>query len=81
MRETIQNHNPYNGYDFRYRIKCNYCGEYIWTHSRGRDRLPREFLTCGEDELCAIQNGWFVGDGRHVCPKCVEVLLGEGLMP
>lgn len=81
MREVIQNCNQYDGYDFRYRLKCDNCGEHIWTHSRGTDRLPREFLTCGEDELCAMQYGWYIDNERHICPKCKEALVGKGLMP
>ena len=77
MREIIQNFNQYNGYDFRYRIKCDNCGEYI----RTRNGLPREFLTCGEDELCAIQFGWFVGDGLHLCPRCKDNCVEKGIMP
>lgn len=82
MRETIQYHNPYDGYDYNYRIKCDNCGEYLLNpQKRGMERLPREFRTCGEDELCAMSYGWSVNEGRHVCPKCTEELVAKGLNP
>ena len=83
MREKTQSTNSYGGNDFKYRVRCDYCGDYIWNpERRGMDRLPREFLTCGEDELCAISKGWRVSeDGRACCPKCKDELAEKGIMP
>ena len=82
MRETIQSTNLYGGYDFKYRIKCDICGEYIMNPTRrGKDCTPREFLTCGEDDLCAISKGWSLLEGGGACcPKCREELAAKRIV-
>lgn len=83
MRESIQSTNAYGGFDFKYRIKCDNCGEYLMLpERRGHSREPREFLTCGEDELCAFNHGWSLDDnGIATCTKCKELLASKGIVP
>lgn len=74
MRKTRTIINSHRGYDYRYSVHCDICGEFLTNNVNGREGYgkPAEFLSCGEEWIHALTNGWIGDHDTIICPKCLK---------
>jgi hypothetical protein len=74
MRVTNTKINAFGGYDYTYSIRCDICGGFLTNNVKKHKDFgkPAEFMSCGEEWMQALTEGWIGDHETIICKDCLK---------